>query len=279
MARKLGYGGLANTAGARDFTGKAAAVIALPPTHVGLVTLTQAGVLTTAVAVAPDVATTAQGQSAGDETSHAITMPSGIEAGDRLLVFLAVDHDSGGVTKSTGDAWTRRHTTGGAITDFEVWERIADAGEGSSQTWEWTNAQRLTYIAYRITGAHPSDAIEASANAQGFTTTPNPGKLTPSWNRSPVLWIGAFGGDAFGVIPTTYPSGYSGGIYETAAEAQGMVVGAAWRKTTALSENPGAFTLDGQRWWHAVTVGVRAYHRPAVSLTVPGISSVTLANN
>lgn len=118
-----------------------------------------------------------------------------------------------------------------------------------------------TGIAYRVSGAHTSQAPEkgtAVGDGTGANDSPDPPSLTPSWSDAlQTLYIAA-AGIAFNTSCNTYPSGFSN---TATGQSSGATPGAACAATLLSNSppvNPSNFVLNSVNSWVANTIAVRA---------------------
>jgi hypothetical protein len=130
----------------------------------------------------PVIANYSQHMSAADArtTTHSISPPSGIIAGDLLIIF--VNTDSTGAAEETAltspSGWTKLREAGDTASDVHVavfW-KIAVGGE-TAVSFSHTNCIHLTWW-LRVTGA---TAIDVSAEYQSPATDTPHGVLTALW--------------------------------------------------------------------------------------------------
>lgn len=179
--------------------------------------------------------------------NHTVNLPAGINAGDLLMVFFIVDD----VEDCTfpGD-WTRiknfTHATN-TIT-IAVAYKEASGSEGASITVGTTNEQSVS-VSYRITGWDSAIAPEISTGAEGTNTSPNPDSLTPAGGSKEYLWVAVCAIDSiYGV--TAYPTNYTDTEWHPSSggESGGVSMAICNRELTAVSEDPGAFTISADQW-------------------------------
>jgi len=102
----------------------------------------------------PSVAASALTQASADQTSHLINLPSGITAGNLLLLWFTMDGAVGNTVTTPSD-WTLMASTNAATNaDFGIlYCRTADGSEGSTVTITSTGtAQSSSAVCLRITG-------------------------------------------------------------------------------------------------------------------------------
>lgn len=169
-------------------------------------------------------------------TTHAVTMPSGITAGDVLLAFSTFDTNAA-ATPSAG--WTTiNSTTSGAGLRFNVLRKIA----AGSDTLTYTTGAGVTsaHAVYRI---YSNDTTTQNGTAAtGTSTTPNPPSLDNGASQK-FIWIAAAGStNAFSGYPTNYSDNQ---INSGTGNAH---VSVATRSLEASSEDPGTFTTTSGAW-------------------------------
>ena len=107
---------------------------------------------------------------AASRTSHTVQIPSNVQAGDTLVVFLTVNSLSGTLSGPSG--WTVLQNKNGSVTRGRAWTKRAtatDAGANVTATTSTALKDTMTVAAYRSTGGNSS--VTASAQTAGATTT------------------------------------------------------------------------------------------------------------
>src|SRR6476646_364779 len=153
----------------------------------------------------PVVTGTSSAASGFGVTSISTSFPSGVAAGDLLILFVARLNS---LTTTDPSGWTRLNTDTTNNGTFEVWYRWYQAGDtaptvtgGSSTAW--------VYRMLWITGASTSTAPEMTTLATATSTAPNPGALNPvNWDVEATLWIAATS-SANNAGPSAYPTSYA----------------------------------------------------------------------
>lgn len=223
-------------------------------------------------------ATTSSAKTAATGTTHTVSLPSGIQAGDLLLVFW-VDADVAS-TVATPSGWTELfNMVGTADQRRYAMYRVADGSEGATVTVTTSNAERSAHTAYRIAaGSYQGEPVAGTVNSN-TSTSPDPNSLTSGFGSVPTLWIASShsaGTSAATTPPTNYSVdafGYSG---NTGTGHARMTT--ASRKLTAASENPGTFALGASVVWGANTVALQGiaagdYPNPVVMARAFGAES------
>jgi len=183
-------------------------------------------------------------------TSRTINLPTGIVAGDLLMVF-AMGATTGANLVMSG--WsTLYNTTFQSDGTSAVFYKTAVGSDTSTMT---SANVKVCATAYRISGW--TGTPEAASAAHGNSNSPDPDSLTPSWGKTNTLWIAAAHQSMNSGTVSSYPSSYTGGVNGVASDASGGTMGSAHRQLRAVSENPGAFTMSGSNNWAARTVAIR----------------------
>ena len=137
----------------------------------------------------PQVEATNNSAESSGTTSHTVSLPAGIQAGETLLVFFSVDGNS---PATFPEGWTEIIDLTNASNTLSVAWRKADGGEGASITVTTPGGRESVHISYRISGATDPTTTppEASTGDTGDDTNPDPDSLTAgggsifrSWQR------------------------------------------------------------------------------------------------
>jgi hypothetical protein len=183
----------------------------------------------------PTVESSTQGGNSST-TDHSVTLPSGIVAGDFIVVFLGLDAS----VSPTSTGWTAE--TLGSANRARLYTRVADGTEGSTVTFSGGSAANSGYFAFRISGA--SGVYKRSSfNILTASSTSVPVAqvaTNPQWWQINNLFIAY----AFVYNNRTYsdfPAGYSGGMQDNIGTTRSHAV--AYLQKEGNSENPGDFTM------------------------------------
>lgn len=208
----------------------------------------------------PTIAGTTQGGDAAVNNSKSVTLPSGIQAGDYIVLFLGFYSDSG-VTGNLPSGYTNLRTASRARTYYRVCYKVAAGTESGTTVTVTANLNHFLGWSVRvIRGASAIDSAVTSANTE---TAPNAPSLSPSWGADQNLWI-ASANQYDATATQAAPSGYSS-ISQGAAASGGWDwsrVSTAWRQEGAATEDPPAFAnaISGGATgagWEAVTVAFK----------------------
>lgn len=198
----------------------------------------------------PMVETTATSDEPVNATSHPVTMPSGINVGDLILVFFSTDGTNATInTGVSGNNWTEQvAANSGTNQRLAVFWKVA---EGSDALTITTNAGQISsHISYRISEA----SSVTGSTATGDSATGGPPEHDAGSTAS-YLWFAAMILRSASEI-TGYPSNYGGGITHAGESSfDGTEVAVAYRKKAGRTENPGTFTNTDEPW-AAATIAV-----------------------
>lgn len=197
------------------------------------------------------------GNSAGNQTVHTVNLPTGIAAGNLLLIGFENDGDDETLPPA---GWTTLFTTvHTTLLRLSAYARIADGSEGSTATINTATLQSSAHGSYRITDWFGSLAGVSNATAVLGTADANPNSpiLGAANGSEETLWISIYGWDT-DISNSAYPANYTlGQVTDRWANASGGGIAMSARLLAAASENPGAATLSGAANWVANTIAVR----------------------
>jgi hypothetical protein len=175
-----------------------------------------------------------------------VTMPSGIVAGEILL--LVVGNDSANST-ITASGWSVINT-GGLI---HVIAKIAAGGD--SLTYSTSGGANFTNTIFRISGSVPgiaiTDYVKAIRSSDG-----TPVGLEPFIHKSTNMWL--VGGVSTGGGAPTFtgaPTGYGGLVSNNIVST--TKTGVAFKNAFLRHETPGTFTMSSGSAAQAITIAVR----------------------
>ncbi len=215
----------------------------------------------------PIVEATAETAVSTAGTSHAVTLPAGLAAGD--LILLVADIGSTAATLNALAGWTELLDENLA-NGLKVLYKVA-AGGDSNPTFTSSAATRSAWVAYRISGAidPATQAPEIGTTASGSSVNPNPPAVTPTGGAKDYLWIAFFGRggeEADDDTWTTAAPASFGTLLQKACGTAGVnlggMVASAHANINAASQDPGTFTCATGAW-RAQTIAVH----PAASGT------------
>jgi hypothetical protein len=204
----------------------------------------------------PVVAGTATSNAGGNATTHTVSLPSGVEVGDLLIVIMGFrDRNFTATTVSFPAGWTelvtRTVTTGQGVVYYKV-ATVTEAGAASISVSTGSVDARRGSIVYRIrkdTYLGTPQASFINTTSLVSSTNPNPPSLTPSWGSAKNLWIAGAAGYRAGTDPNTgtfIPASFSNGIYSFDNSSNTNSSGSAssaTREFEGTTLDPGNFAL------------------------------------
>lgn len=213
---------------------------------------------------------------ASESTSHSVTLPASIVAGDLLIVSITINGGTG-VATLTATGWTQIGTVVNESTSVGQWwfYRKATGVEGPAVTFTSDTTQSAVHRSWRIAvGTYDADTVPEIATVAIPSGDVDPPNLAPSWGAEDTLWLvgaGIVGVRTISAAPSNYTNlatGNTGGA-DTGGDATG---GWAERELNASAENPGVYTTDAvaARDKVAATVAIRTaaanfpFHGPFV---------------
>jgi hypothetical protein len=220
-------------------------------------------------------------------TSHALNLPAGASAGERILFAVGFATDPGTVTPPTGMTVERllNQPSGGTAHLYSmIYEK-----QGSETTCTLTTsvaAKSATCSVY-VTGDSTSIDAEISTGAVGVNGPPNPDLMTPTGGSKDYLFIaiGTMGGEtAMTAAPTNYTNFQEADTGTAGAITVNERTGIGTRQLTAASDDPGVFTGgDATQEWVGMTAAfhpaggaVDATATPSTVAAVAGVPAPTI---
>lgn len=204
---------------------------------------------------APAVAATATSALTTDATSHTVSLPASIAAGDLLITTFGWTSNCpqtiswpAGYTPGTGAKI--EHTT---VVGIDAAYRWADGTEGATISVGTSGLTKSTHNSYRITGAeNPStqapEFVAVSGTSAGAPDSPN---LTPTGGSKDYLWLTSVNADGetdIAAAPTNFTNLVTATTGISGATSINCRMGSARRTLTAASEDPGTWTNTSTSW-------------------------------
>jgi hypothetical protein len=192
-----------------------------------------------------------------DGTTHNVTLPTPISAGDLLLALCAFDLT---VTYTTPTGW---HDFGEFHADDNPATRIfgliaVGTEDGAVVNFATDASERGGITVYRISGTHDVIADVVEFSGLDIASPIDPPSLTPSWGADDTLWIvAAANSSSSASSPTAAPASYGSFTAAGSLPLTGGSDAAVWsahRQANTATENPAAFTGGTG---YAVTIAVQ----------------------
>ncbi len=188
----------------------------------------------------PSIANTLESFSFSSGTSFSVLMPTGIEAGQALVMIVRYYEPPTAVSTPAG--WTLLTSTiNGGNGSMAIFAKTAAGGDGTvsvTTTAAVTNKHATVLRLEDFYGDVANGAAAASENTAG--TSPDPPSLSAPWGSAKNLWVACATVGNGATI--TYPANYTLSQYASGANAPRLALAA--REREASSENPGAFSVS-----------------------------------
>jgi hypothetical protein len=199
----------------------------------------------------------------GDRTSHDVSLPSNILAGDTLLAVFVCDDNEAVTWPNEGVDWKviyEYYRGSSGPTMSIAWKKAIGNEDGQTIRVRTGSNEESVHIVYAIQNAEDPTILppQASSHARGTSTRPNPGSLSPSGGSNTYLWFAFYGCDD-DEMATSYPSTYSNNreTHESSGSGGTCAIGAASRSYTSSNDNPSSFRITGgNEEWEAATVAI-----------------------
>lgn len=207
----------------------------------------------------PSVAGTPVGTADTTSAAFTVTLPSGIVAGELLLIFMAQDA-VGTISQSSGSAFTRIDTAvNGANCKGEIWARLATGGE-TNPVFASTNSQDVACVAFRVQDHGVTDLatdIVKGTAATGADAAPNPPNCNPGTAQD-FLWIEYFAADDDDDTVPFESANYTGILQlQSASSTTSCLVAVASRQLNASAQDPGVMAMAAVEEWVAQTIAIK----------------------
>ena len=202
----------------------------------------------------PTIANYTTGMTASNATSTSITVPSGTQAGDLMLLLISKD-GTGLFTNPSG--WTQlaqRAYSGQSVAGY--YRQLT----APLSNFTIAHASEMTaWILLQIPGG---DIPQISSYVDGSSTAPNPPSLTHSFVAgTEVMWLAMMGHD-YNRTTSAYPSNFPDNRINSRSTATGgSGVSMATLNSTTNPQDPSAFTISSKDTWTAYTLAIRLSSR------------------
>lgn len=189
-------------------------------------------------------------------SSHNVTMPATVSAGDLLLMILAPSASSTLTVTATG--WTNIGFTDRAF----ILVKVATGSEGGTTVAvSLGSSLSLSAQTFRISAWYGGLAgVESGhVNSVGASALCDHPSLTASWGIADTLWLALAGGSANDSAVTVYPTSYTDGTNTVsgAGDGSGCQVASSRRELAAATDNPSATQVFPTQVNRSYTVAIR----------------------
>ncbi|SFZ81651.1 hypothetical protein SAMN02983003_0615 [Devosia enhydra] len=175
-----------------------------------------------------------------------VPLPSGIVAGDLLLLVTTLVEAATVRTSSAPSGWQQLYASGGggALRDAACYYRYATGSEGSSVSLSASGTPRGgSVLTARVSGAQGQPQVSVAGSA--VTGSPNPPELSPAWGSKATLWLAIVHKEG-SPAPTAVPDGFTdaGQASTTSNNGSRTVLTKAELKAPSLDPTPFSFAAS-----------------------------------
>lgn len=205
------------------------------------------GLAPRAQAATGEVSFVAANSTAGNRTNHTVAVPTTVQAGDALVLYLTTNSDTAVINTLRG--WTQIQAWDGAGIKGRAWRKMANAADVGANVSVQTTAATKSVVgiaAYRSTGAwYVSDSAFAAGNSPGSGGLTSPAvTVAQEHSRLVYVWTEKSSTDLTWTVPSettlrTTAAGTGGGkISGVLADEAAVQTGPAPRRTPTTSATP-----------------------------------------
>ena len=183
-------------------------------------------------------------------TSHAIPLPSGIQANNLLVMFTG---ETIGVDVTAPSGWAAYNhiaATGGSTQRMYCFVKTATGSEGSTATITLGSSRTINAQTFRITGQKVGlSTTELAANALGVSTgsTIDPPAVNPSWGALNNLYLVCALRGLRNLTVSAWPTGYTYDqrvITSSNTSTTNITLAISARQAATSSEDPSAISFS-----------------------------------
>lgn len=192
-----------------------------------------------------------------DVTSFNVNLPATVNAGELLLIPVAVDANSTLTwDQATAGTWTSLFNDAQTANRLQIYYKIADGTEdGKALAVTISAAQQVVARCFRLSGVQGSISATGTGN-RGTATSFDPTAITASWGVANNFYLAIVGIDN-AILITGGPTGYSTpNTRITSASGQAGLT-TAYKSASGSSDDPSAFTSSTSIGYVCATVVVR----------------------
>jgi hypothetical protein len=207
----------------------------------------------------PTVQTRTPGASSATATTHTVTLPATINAGDFLFIAFTCGNASAPTVtwdNTTAGTWTTIATAvqGAGNVRGSYFSKVADGTEGNAAlSIGLSVSAQASWTIWRVTGCQ--GAVEV-ISAGGTTSTVTFSALTPTWGAEDTLWL-AVAHIANTPTVSTYSTSYTDPARSAATGTSRNVTESCERLLNTATETPSAWTISSAAQHVQFTVAIR----------------------
>jgi hypothetical protein len=198
--------------------------------------------------------------------SFTVTAPSGISAGDLMLLYMVSYNGTPASTPGWTNIFDQNFTTNAHLLSYYL------VANGTETSWTITQGGIYYYVyqCYRINAGTYTGVPVCGTAASGNSANPDPPSLTTGFGNVHTLFFAVEANPS--QITTVAPANYNGLLDTTIS----IDIATASRQLTAVSDDPGTFTIAAARAWGANTVAIKGATINSASLASIGSGYHTL---
>lgn len=225
---------------------------------------------------APTLEATNTSVEAANTTTHTVSLPSSVAAGDLIGICFAYENDEVSPNPSATGYTQLVNTFRDPGASLAVFHKTATGGETTASVTTTESVQSAHYT-FRISGWTGSPEAQTSFD---ISTNPDPPSITPSGGADDYFIQTCVAIDEHRDF-TVYPSGYTNTGYLNSHVSSADAVTIAYASkglTSATTEDPGQYTTQFDDW-RAVTISVAPDASPTLTLSdaTPDIDTTVTA--
>lgn len=201
----------------------------------------------------PVVADVGVSTQTSDTTTHPVTLPTGIQIGDLLLLFISIDNNPTNTGFPSG--WTQL-IIGATTIELDIrYKRVVDLTDVNF-SYTSSTSEKAVNKCYLVRNSDRNVAPVATI-ASGTSVNPDSPNLSTGFSGTKNLWFAAASAPQLAsVYPTNYTDNQST-VNSGGTDATNAGLSIATRNLTAAIDNPGTFTIGGSTPWQAATVAIQ----------------------
>lgn len=199
-------------------------------------------------------------------TTHAITLPAGVVAGNLLVVVFSTDGNPTVTAQQAGWTLLSQASNGTVVTGAVFW-KVATGSDALTLTT--SAAEASSHASFRITGGDAPTGTSAVATS----TNTNPPSHTPPNGTRDYLWIVTRAADSTNVA-TAAPTNYTNLQTQAAQGTNGASTNTAERSLNAAGTDPGTFTSGTSIAWQSWTLAIPPITQSLIPVVVASTATV-----
>jgi hypothetical protein len=190
----------------------------------------------------PTVATRSWGAETSNGTSHPISLPSGVQTGDLLVLVFGSD---GATTSTINAGWTQLESLSQTtVVTQAIFYKTADGSDTPTVTTAASEA--ASYVVFRI----QNGGTPVATSTRRSSTNANPGSLDTG-SSAKYLWLGTGTWDmSIAFTVTVPPTGFNSFVIQPArmTGGAGVTVAVSQIFEEIQTKDPGNFTSVSEQW-------------------------------